>query len=236
MRSRTATCAIGLLLAATALSACGSSSSGNGIASKSPNAIVAATVAALKSLTSVHVDGSVTNAAGTTTSLNFSVASNGASGSIAQGPDRFQMVEVAGTIYVKATAAVWSSYSPTAAQLLGGKWLKMPPGNTQFASLTGLTNIHALFANVRVQPGITLTKGATTTVDGVKVVALNNVTKGATVYIATTGKPYVIEISEAASAAAGLSVRLVFSDFNTPVPLAAPPHALNFSALAKLAG
>jgi hypothetical protein len=75
----------------------------------------------------------------------------------------------------------------------------------------------------------TLTKGATTTVDGVKVVAVSEKGLGWTLYVARTGKPYPIEVIESA----GRRVRVVFSEFNAPMSLRAPAHPVNITKLAE---
>src|SRR2546423_3515578 len=66
--------AVALALSSGLLGACGgSSSSGNGIASKSPKEIVAETRAAAQKASSVHVSGSIASAS-TPISLNLDLA------------------------------------------------------------------------------------------------------------------------------------------------------------------
>ena len=72
-----------------------------------------------------------------------------------------------------------------------------------------------------------LAKGKTTTVRGQQVVAVNDTTNGGTLYVATTGKPYPIEISKTGSTGG----QLVFDHFNQPVTLTAPAGAIDISKL-----
>ena len=45
----------------------------------------------------------------------------------------------------------------------------------------------------------TLVKGATTTVNGQQVIAITDSTKDGTLYVATTGKPYPLQIAKVGS-------------------------------------
>jgi hypothetical protein len=232
MRTRTLSCAVGVLLAASALSACGSSASGNGVASKSADQIVAAAKAATKGLKSVHVAGSITSS-GTKVSLNLYMASGEATGSVSEGPLSFQIIVAGGNDYMKAAASVWQHYSPAAATLLAGKWLEVPAGNSSFASLTELANANDLFSQLLASHG-TLVKGSTSAIDGVPAIAITDTTKGGTLYVATTGKPYPLEISASGGpVSAGKSGEISFNDFNAPFTATAPANAVNLAQLEK---
>jgi hypothetical protein len=138
----------------------------------------------------------------------------------------FQMVVLNQTVYINGGPAFWRHYGgAAAAQLFQGKWLKAPAGGT-FSSVALLTNVHGLFNQLLASHG-TLAKGATTTVDGQKVVAVKDTTKGSTLYVATTGKPYPVEIVKAGSDGG----RVVFDRFNDSVSLTAPTNAIDISQL-----
>ena len=72
-----------------------------------------------------------------------------------------------------------------------------------------------------------LVKGATTTVNGHKVVALTDTTNHGTLYVATTGKPYPVQISKSGSDGG----RLSFDRFNESVSLTPPANAIDISKL-----
>ena len=118
-----------------------------------------------------------------------------------------------------------SSGALPAAQLLSGKWLKAPASG-QLSSLATLTDVQKLFSQLLSSHG-KLAKGKTTTVRGQQVVAVNDTTNGGTLYVATTGKPYPIEISKTGSSGG----QLVFDHFNQPVTLTAPAGAIDISKL-----
>jgi hypothetical protein len=73
----------------------------------------------------------------------------------------------------------------------------------------------------------TLSKGATTTVEGQQAVALTDKTQGGTLYVATTGKPYPVEIKHGGSSGG----KIVFDRFNQPVTLTPPANAIDLSKL-----
>jgi hypothetical protein len=219
-------------LLALALAACGggssssSSGSSNGIASKSAGEIVSAAASAVAGVSSVHVSGKVlTGGQNVTLDLNL-VNGKGGKGSMAQNGLGFQIVAVGPEIYINGSSAFWKTFGGSAAaQLLSGKWLKAP-AKGQLSSLAMLTNVQKLFNQLLSNHG-NLAKGKTTTVQGQEVVAINDTTNGGTLYVATTGRAYPIEIVKSGSQGG----RLVFDRFNQPVSLAPPANPIDISQL-----
>ncbi len=229
MRTRLIASLLVALLAAAAISACGgsSSSSGNGVASKSANDILSASTKAINGVNSVHVSGSLLSS-GSPISLDLNLVSGkGARGSMSEGGLSFQLLDVGGFVYINGSPTFWRHFGGSAAaQLFNGKWLKAPASNSNFASFAALTNLHQLLGAVLANHG-TLSKGATSTVNGQKVVALKDTKMGGTLYVATTGKPYPIEISKAGSSGG----KMDFDRINQAVVLTPPPNAIDISQL-----
>jgi hypothetical protein len=218
---------LGLLLTA-ALAGCGSSSpSGNGVANKSPTEILAATEVAADSASSVHVAGSIVSG-GSPISLDMSLATGkGGRGQLSENGLAFELIQTGGTVYIKGSAAFYKHIGGTAAaQLLQGKWLKAPASSADFASLTQLTNLRQLVGQTLANHG-SLSKGATTSVNGQKVIGVTDTTKGGTLYIATTGKPYPIEITKGGSGGG----KITFDRWNEPVTVTAPANAIDVTQL-----
>jgi hypothetical protein len=217
------------LLVALAIAGCGgsSSSSGNGVADKTPAEILAATKAASDAATSVHVSGSiVSDKSPITLDMNL-LASKGGRGKLSESGLAFELVEVGGTVYIKGSAEFYKHIGGTAAaQLLQGKWLKAPASNANFASLSQLTDLRQLVDQTLTSHG-SLKKSGTTTVNGQKVVGITDTTKGGTLYIATTGKPYPIQISKGGSGGGKIN----FDNWNGTVTLAAPANAIDVAQL-----
>jgi hypothetical protein len=216
-------------LVALALAACGSSggsSSDNGISSKSPNEIVSAATNAVSSVTSVHVAGTVLSGGQhVTLDLNL-VNGKGGKGSMAQNGLGFQIVAVGSEVYINGSQSFWKTFGGSAAaQLLSGKWLKAP-ATGQLSSLATLTNVQKLFNQLLSSHG-KLAKGKTTTIHGQPAIAVTDTTNGGTLYVATTGKPYPLEISKTGAQGG----QITFDHFNQPVTLTPPANAIDISQL-----
>ncbi len=232
MKSRTAFAAVPLLVAlliAAVLAGCGgsSSSSGNGVADKAPAEILAATKAASDTATSVHVAGSiVSDKSPITLDMNL-LAGKGGRGQLSESGLAFELIQVGGTVYIKGSPAFYKHIGGTAAaQLLQGKWLKAPSSDANFASLSQLTDLRQLVDQTLASHG-SLKKSGTATIAGQKVVGITDTTKGGTLYIATTGKPYPIEISKGGSGGG----KITFDRWNSSVTLAAPKNAIDVTQL-----
>lgn len=227
-RSSTALLALVLVLLAAAIAGCGgSSSSGNGVADKTPAEILAATKAASDAATSVHVSGSIVSGKSPITLDMNLLANKGGRGKLSENGLAFELIQVGGTVYIKGSAKFYKRIGGTAAaQLLQGKWLKAPSSNANFASLSQLTDLRQLVDQTLASHG-SLKKSGTTTVNGQKVVGITDTTKGGTLYIATTGKAYPIEISKGGSGGGKIS----FDRWNSTVTLAAPANAIDLAQL-----
>jgi hypothetical protein len=213
-------------LLATAVAGCGGSST-NGVESKSPAKIIEAAQNAAASAKSVRVRGSVASA-GTQLSLNLQIEQGkGAKGTIAEGPLSFELIRVGETVYIKGSEAFYAHFAGAeAAKLLQGKWLQAPASSGEFETLGNLTDMRSLIGTVLGQHG-NLQKGATTTVSGEKAVAVKDLTKDATLYVATSGKPYPIRIAKSGSGGGTVN----FEGWNANVSISPPSHSINIERL-----
>jgi hypothetical protein len=219
---------LGLVLGGAMLAGCGSSSSsGSTIASKTPAQIVAAAKSAADAAASVHIAGSVVSEGKPLTVDMRLLAGKGGRGRITLEGLSIDLVRVSGAVYINGSQAFYRRVAgPAAAQLLQGKWLKAPENSGNFASLASLTDLGKLIDTTLGSHG-TLARGGTSTVDGQKAVAINDVSQGGTLYVATTGSPYPIEIAKRG----GGGGRIVFDHWNQPVTLTAPANAININQL-----
>jgi hypothetical protein len=226
MRSRIVTWAVCALFVISAISACGGSSD-NGVASKSADGILTGSQGAIDGVKSVHVSGSLVSQGSPLTLDLDLVAGKGGRGQMSENGLSFQLIDVGQVVYINGSPAFWRHFGgAAAAQLFQGKWLKAPAGSSNFASLTALTNVHELLTALLSNHG-QLTKGATSTVNGQKVVAVHDTNQGGTLYVATTGKPYPVEVLK--TGAQGGHIAL--DRFNQSVSLAAPANAIDISQL-----
>jgi hypothetical protein len=219
--------AFGLALLGSALVGCGSSSpAGNGIASKSPAAIVAAAKAAADGAASVHISGAIVE--GTPLSLDMQLlAGKGGRGRITQNGISFDLITLGGTVYIKGSPAFYREIGgPAAAQLFQGKWLKAPATSGQFAPISALTDLRKIIDTTLASHG-TLAKGASKTVGGQKVLAVNDLAKGGVLYVAATGKPFPVEIARGGANGG----HIVFDRWNQAVTISPPLNAINLTQL-----
>ncbi len=210
------------------LAGCGSSSpSGNGVASKTPTQIVAAAKAAAAGAATVHVAGTIVDE-GKPISLNMELeAGKGGKGTIALEGLSIRLVQINGTVYINGSDAFYRHVAgPAAAQLLRGKWLKAPASGGNFSSLASLTDLSKLIDTTLAAHGA-LTGAGTRTVNGQKAVGVTDKAKGGTLYVASTGAAYPLEIAK--SGPSGGSI--VFDRWNKPVTLVAPAGAININQL-----
>lgn len=226
------TASILLVLALGALAGCGGSSSGSSIASKSATEILSESKAVADSASSVHVSGSIKSGAAPVTIDLKLVAGKGARGEISENGASFKLILVGGTAYISGSSAFYRSLGgATAAQLLDGKWLKASATSGEFASFNSLANMRQLIDTTLAAHG-TLTKGATSTVNGQQAIAITDTNKTGTLYVATSGKPYPVAIVKGGSE----NGRIAFSNWNQPVTITAPANAVDLSELKALAG
>jgi hypothetical protein len=225
MRCRIAAWAACSLLAAGAISACGGgSSSGNGVASKSPNEIVSAALGAINTAKSAHISGNVVSGTSPIT-LNLDLVSGqGGRGQMSEGGLGFKIEVIKHEVYINGSPSFWKHFGgAAAAQVFQGKWLKAPASG-QFASLAQLSDLHALLATVLSTHG-SLTKTGTSTINGQSAVGIRDTTNGGTLYVATTGKPYPLEILKKG----GQGGRILLGNFDQTVSLTPPPNAIDIS-------
>ena len=181
---------------------------------------------AVGSARSVHVAGNVMNG-GSRITLDLNLMNGrGGQGSMAQNGLSFQVLTVGDEVYIDGTIAFWRRFAGNAtAPLLWGKWIKTPAGG-QLRTLAALTDLQKLFDQLLASHG-RLAKGSITTVHAQRVIAVKDITNGGTLYVATTGEPYPLEVVNKGSDGA----RIAFDRFNQPVTLAPPGHAIDISQL-----
>jgi hypothetical protein len=197
------------------------------VAAKTTNEIVAGAKVLADAAKSVHVAGSI-RSAGTPIALDLTLlAGKGGSGQLSQNGLSFQLIQIHGTVYIKGSAAFYRNIAGAqAAQLLQGRWLKAPATSGSLAPLASLTNLTKLVDTTLPAHG-PLKKGAVTTVNGQKAIGVTDTSTGGTLYVATTGPPYPIEIAMGGRGAGAVT----FSQWNQPVTVIAPASAIDVTKL-----
>ena len=218
-----------LVAAVALLAGCGSSGpKSNGVADKTPNQILAAAEVAALQAAGVHVSGKIAQN-GTPLTLNLHlVKGKGGKGHMSENGTGFDIIRVGDKAFVRGSNAFYTRFAGAkAAKLLEGKWLVSSAGSGKFAPLTPLTDQVKFFQGSLGAHG-KLTKGAVTTVNGQKVIALTDGNGGGTLYVATTGQPYPIQLVSPGNGAEG---KITFDQWGTIVPIVAPKGAIDISKL-----
>jgi hypothetical protein len=215
-------------LLALLLTGCGSSSSsGNGVASKSPNQVLAAAKTAADGAATAHVSGSIVDE-GKPISLDLELeAGKGGKGTLTFGGLSVRTIQIKGTVYINGSKAFYTQLAGAkAAQLLQGKWLKAPASDGNFSSLASLTDLDKLIDSTLSAHG-TLSSVGMTKINGQRAVGVTDKANGGTLYVASTGVPYPLEIVRSG----GRGGKVVFDRWNRAVTLIAPTGAININQL-----
>ena len=138
---------------------------------------------------------------------------------------RFDIIKIGPKLYFKGEKAFLQQYAGAAAPLFAGRWFAVSTSVPQFASFGSLTDIKTLVDNIVSSAG-TLTKGGATTIDGQPAIAIVDSAKGGTLYVATTGPVYPLELNPGKGKG---GVR--FTDWDQPVTLTAPSNPLDYAKL-----
>lgn len=224
-----------LCLALMVLAGCGSSD--NGVASKSGKEILAASNEAAAGASSVHVVGK--NSQGQASlSVNLHLASNGGRGQVSFLGLNYEVVRTGHTAYVKGSPAFYERLSMVLGHPLhvpAGAWLKTSAQDGPVAQLVALADLRGEVNRLLSTPG-SVTKGASTTVNGQKAIELKETTKvyKGVLYVATTGKPYPVALVKSGGKAKNEREkgRIVFSEWDEDVSLNAPSPSVDISTLA----
>ncbi len=226
--------------AALLLAGCGSSSgsnaasstapASNGVADKTADEILAATTAAAKAQTSVHVSGTGTGGSGSVGLDLHLVKGKGGYGSITLAADTLQIVSDGTTVYFKGDKAFWTNQaSAQAATLIGDRWLKAPVTNESFKSLAEFADFENTVTGI-LKPDGSVTKGSTKDVGGTPAIELKS--GSGSLWVATTGEPLPLQIS---SGTAGDKV--TFADWGKAVDVTGQvPAEKDTIDLSKLGG
>jgi hypothetical protein len=199
---------------------CGSSSSGNGVASKPPLQILQAAVGAMKAAKSVHISGTITKGTQTIV-IDATTFSNGdVDGTFTESGNPAEIIKIGSTDYLKTNAAFYESTgAPSSiANLMGGKWIELPDSSAGFGNALTLIAV----ANSFQKNHGSVTPGGTSTLNGTPVVLVHSST-GGTLYVATTGTPYPLEVTNSSKKSGTGAITLTqWNQGNVPTP---PPGA-----------
>ena len=189
--------------------------------------------AAESGLGSVHINGLIKQGKST---IVLALVVNGdgeGGGSFTQQGSRIQIKRVGPVLYFNAPKKYWSEHASTAQTTkYGGKWIEVSALDSRWQSFDQFLNAGELTAAIFQGYEHPLTVSKPTTLDGHKVVIVSDSAsaKGkkssAMMYIAATGKPYVLKIVDDGTVQ---STTLNFASYGHAVSISTPPEPINLS-------
>jgi hypothetical protein len=222
----------------------GSSTESNGIESKSPQQILDASAAALRSAKTFHLEGKEGGKKPTTAKADVGLPRE-LRLAITQGDTSASIMVVNGSLYIKANAAFWKQeQTGKAASKLAGRWLKTPASTGELRKTTGDLDPKVLSRCLATDHG-TLADGGTATIDGQKAVVIIDKgdrpgTSPGKLYVAATGKPVPLHAIATGGDRPGgkkdpkcddspthAGDEFTFSNFDEPLNLSPPPAAID---------
>lgn len=131
-----------------------------------------------------------------------------------------KVTEIGTTLYVNPDKQFWETAAGSQAtqiiNLVGGKYLSVPSDDKDFGTTVAICDVSKMFdTNGKLD---TLTKGKVTTLNGTRVLAINDKTDGSVFEVTDTGKPQVVAIT----AAGGGKTGTINVTYGSPVTLTVP--------------
>ena len=194
------------------------------LASLSAKQVAAKVIADAKAAASLTLAGSITQSSGTET-INMAIKpGKGCTGTLGAGSHgSFKLTKIGDTIYLNPDKKFWESNAgATAAQaiaLVNGRYLKVSATDKTVGSLATICDMGQMFSTGGKAD--TLKKGKVTTLDGTRVLALNDTSEDTVSYVTDTSKPQLFEMTAPKGAKNGSGKITV--TYDTPVTLTAPP-------------
>jgi hypothetical protein len=196
----------------------------NGVADKAPEEILRSAKDAFRHAGSVRVKGNGTSD-GELYAVDMRIkGGGGGKGTVTVQHNLVEILRIGKDAYLKGDADFWKQQTgdSAAAELLKGKYLKAPSDEPALKAVLLFTDT-GTFADELMKVDGTATKGERRTIAGIETIGVTFLSgkDKATMYVATTGKPYPMHLTAASSSAdAGA---LDFTDYDKPLDLKPPP-------------
>ncbi len=175
------------------LAGCSDGGGANGVAELGPGEIRAEVQEAVDQAESVHATGSFEFGNGGILELDITADRSGGTGTVAFMGSEFEVLSVAGTEYMRASAEVWENMTTDAAEVdaLADRWAKGSAGSRAGIDMSRFLDLELIVEGLLV-PDDEFAKGEETEVNGQAVIGLET-PDGVTIYIATTGEPLPVQ-------------------------------------------
>jgi hypothetical protein len=213
---------------AAGLAACGSGR--DPLSGTSANQVADQAVADLKAAPTVIMDGSVSQG-GTSYTIDLAAKTGtGCTGIVGEaGTGSLALVVIGQTVWIKPDDTMWkslvgSSHGAAAIALVNGRYLESSAGDaSSLASLISLCDPHTLVAGIN--QSASFTKGTITTVNGERVLPLEDKAHGGTMDVTDDSVPEITQLSGSGN---GDSGKIDFTE-GSAVTVTAPPASQTLS-------
>jgi hypothetical protein len=228
---------LALALLIVAMAGCGSSD--NGVAGKSASEILQAARTAAQNAKSVHVVSSAKTARGGSLTLDASLAKDQGHANVSFLGFSLQAIRSGDTIYVKGNELFAARLSAVlGVKVPASTWIKGPAKGTLGHTAGSFTNITTELPLMLAGTG-KVTKSTKVEIDGQPTITLKLSRKlySGNLYVATTGQPYPLKLLKTGPGdTPGFSEtgQTTFTNWNDPVTVTAPAHAVDISQLQPL--
>ncbi|HEX4520976.1 MAG TPA: hypothetical protein VH063_15455 [Gaiellaceae bacterium] len=196
----------------------------NGVELKTAGQILTASRAAVAQAATVHIVGTIADKGGPIT-LNLKLINSKVGvGRLSVGGATFNIIRIGNTLYLKADRKFLEANGGAAAvKVLAGRWFKVSTAVHDFKDIAPLTDLVQLVDAVLGTHG-KLALGSHVTIGGRPAIALVDTSEGGTLYVATTGPPYPLELKGTKGQG-----EIKFESWDTAVTVLPPTNALDFS-------
>jgi hypothetical protein len=221
--SRAAPAAL-IVAAACGVAACGGGAPADPLASMSASQIMTKTLADLKAVSSVQYSG-VASDSGQDISLNLAITKTGSCrGTMSEpGSGSLKIVATGQTMWLQMSAKFWASQGMTSsgeANMLAGKYISVPESNPSMGAFSELCSPSGLASNFKGKG--TLKKEAESTIDGQKVLAIEDSANNAVAYVTDTATPELVRVTGSGSDRGDI---INFTGYGDTVQITAPPSS-----------
>ena len=160
--------------------------------------VAAKVITTAKAAPSLTLNGSMTDS-GVAETIKFALkpgqGCTGTAGSADKGS--FELTKIGDTTYLKPDKQFWETNAGSSASaviaLIDGRYIKLSPGNKSMQSLVSICDVSQMFSTDGKKDK--LTKGKVTTLDGTRVLQLNDTTDGSVGYVTDTGAPQLVQFT-----------------------------------------
>jgi hypothetical protein len=159
--------------------------------------------------------------------VNVQLASDGGRAQVSLLGLGFEVIRIGETVYVKGSPGVYRRLG-IAAKVPPGSWLQAR-ADGRLGQLAAFTDLSGELNRILPAPNDLLATGASTTLGGQHAIELHTTAKlfKGTLFIATTGKPYPIELVKHGRETG----QSTFTDWNKPITLNPPANAITVTQL-----